>query len=190
MTIKLWAALASNELVAHAEVRDAVNTGVLLWDYTEPATIPGDLLNDRDHYCYTREDFENYVRHTDMSASGIATGEMMSKAEMLLYRSLDPAVPGSFVVLHDDATGPPRIRMDLSWTVQPNRGTLTLQRRIGDVGNYSPLTVLAQGTTSYVDDFIEAAGAVEGDRIHYRIRYSDQPATHWAESSDFVFWPI
>ncbi len=81
MAIKTWAALASNECVAHAEVADAVTNGDLAWATTNPGLAAG--------YCYTRSDFETYVLASDMSASGIATNELMSKSEMETYRILN-----------------------------------------------------------------------------------------------------
>lgn len=84
MAIKTWAELSDDELVAHAEVADAVDNGELLWSENEPIMAAG--------YCYTRDDFETYLLHSDMSASGIAPGECMSKAEMEAYRVLAPAV--------------------------------------------------------------------------------------------------
>lgn len=190
MTLKAWTALANNELVAHDEVRHAVSLGELMWDDGEPATMPGDILGRPDHYCYTRADFQYFCRHTDMSGSGIALGELMSKAEMVMYRSLTPAMPSGFNASHNSNFGPPRIRVELSWSVQSGRGGLTLQRRIGGVGDYAPLTTLSEGETDYIDDFLENAGAAENDIIYYRIRYSVQPATHWATSSAPIIWPL
>lgn len=87
MAIKTWAELADDELVAHAEVADAVDNGDLLWSENEPILADG--------YCYTRDDFETYLLHSDMSASGIESGECMSKSEMETYRVLAPAVTAS-----------------------------------------------------------------------------------------------
>lgn len=80
MAIKTWAQLSGNECVAHAEVANAVATGQLLWRGSNPGLAAG--------YCYTRSDFETYIQHSDMSASGIASNELMSKAEMETYRVL------------------------------------------------------------------------------------------------------
>lgn len=80
MAIKTWAQLSGNECVAHAEVANAVATGQLLWRGSNPGLAAG--------YCYTRSDFETYIQHSDMSASGIASNELMSKAEMETYRLL------------------------------------------------------------------------------------------------------
>lgn len=95
MAIKTWAALASNELVAHAEVENAVSNGELAWSGSNPGLADG--------YCYTRDDFETYLRHSDMSASGIASGECMSKAEMETYRVV--AAVTSTTPIANDAVG-------------------------------------------------------------------------------------
>lgn len=78
--ITTWAALADNECVAHAEVADAVANGHLAWATSNPGLASG--------YCYTRADYEAYIAHADMSASGIASNELMSKSEMAAYASL------------------------------------------------------------------------------------------------------
>src|SRR5690606_39980847 len=84
MAIKTWAQLSGNECVAHAEVANAVATGQLLWRGSNPGLAAG--------YCYTRSDFETYIQHSDMSASGIASNELMSKAEMETYRAIGAAI--------------------------------------------------------------------------------------------------
>lgn len=84
MAIKTWAQLGDNELVAHAEVENAVSNGELAWSGSNPGLADG--------YCYTRDDFENYIEHSSMSSSGIAANECMSKSEMETYRVLAPAI--------------------------------------------------------------------------------------------------
>lgn len=85
MTLKTWAALAANELVAHSEVADAVANNQLAWKTSNPGITPSG-------YCYTRADFEAYIEHSSMSSSGIGTNEPMSKSEMETYRVLSPAL--------------------------------------------------------------------------------------------------
>lgn len=80
MAIKDFDELEADECVAHAEVADAVATGQLLWRSSNPGLAPG--------YCYTRDDFETYIEHSDMSASGIAPNELMTRSEMEAYRVL------------------------------------------------------------------------------------------------------
>lgn len=83
MALKTWAELEADECVAHAEVENAVSNGELAWSGSNPGLAPG--------YCYTRDDFETYIEHSNMSASGIAPNELMTRSEMETYRVLAPA---------------------------------------------------------------------------------------------------
>lgn len=100
MAIKTWTQLSGNELVAHAEVENAVSNGELAWSGSNPGLAPG--------YCYTRDDFETYIEHSSMSSSGIALNECMSKSEMEAYRILAPA----FTALSEDSEW---VMLEVSW---------------------------------------------------------------------------
>lgn len=95
MALKAFAELEADECVAHAEVEDAVATGQLLWSGSNPGLAPG--------YCYTRDDFETYLLHSDMSASGIAANELMTRSEMETYRVV--AAVTSTTPIANDAPG-------------------------------------------------------------------------------------
>jgi len=84
MALKAFSELEADECVAHAEVEDAVATGQLLWSGSNPGLAPG--------YCYTRDDFETYIRHRSMASSGIAPNELMTRSEMEAYRTTGAAI--------------------------------------------------------------------------------------------------
>jgi hypothetical protein len=166
MALKSFSALAPNECVAHAEVRDAVESGQLQWAGQEPEWPYDPYWAER--YVYTRADYEAAVRHTSMAGSGIALDELMSKSEMLAYRDITIPVPSNFSAVHDVSACPQR-RVVLTWTADVEQGSMVLYHR--DVfGTWYTLDTIAAGVETYV----HAHPGPHVGRNDYQIRYSAQ----------------
>lgn len=164
MALKTWPQLANNELVAHAEVRDAVSRGELQWIAGEPALPPDGTGLDPDKRCYTRAMYEQYIRHVSMGGSGIGMNEPMSKLEMIQYRQLSDPVPLNFEAVHDMGACP-AIVVDLYWS---NAGVLEptiIEWRDSPLSDWMPLTSPPAGVTHYT----HIAGF--GGSFDYRIRF-------------------
>lgn len=168
MALKLWSELASNECVAHAEVRDGVATGELAWRTSEPSLVSG--------YCYTRADFEAYIRHVSMAPSGIATNELMSKAEMLTYREVPAITPENVQAVQDYSACPIR-RVVLTWTARTAEGPMELQHQPDGSGSWATLATIAAGVQIYVHG---SNGPTAGIN-RYRIRYTAR--SEWATAT-------
>jgi hypothetical protein len=177
MALKTWAQLASNEAVAHAEVRDAVTNGQLAWLSTEQVPAPADPSR-ADHYCYLRQDYETIIRHNSMATSGIASNDLMSKAEMIAYRDLTvPAepVPTSF---YANQTGIcPLPTMTLTWSNGSTSEQKTLQYHNGSTWVTLSSTIAASAT-SYV-----WSSPPQGT-ISMRIRFNSRST--WANASALI----
>ena len=125
-----WGAVTNNELVCHDEVVKAVAAGALQWDSTNPGLAGG--------YCYTRADFEAHLIHGDMSGSGLASNECMSKGEMLQYGAVNPAIGSAFSDaewVSEPATWHARAQYSVSATVLS-----VLAEQSIDGGEYAPLS--------------------------------------------------
>lgn len=168
MAIKTWPNLDDKELVAHAEVRDAVNRGILEWLGGVEPIIPTDNTGlNPDKRCYTRSDFESYVRHVDMSGSGIEMGEYMSKSEMLTYRMILGPIPIPSITL--STTSPYTIVVSLSAT-GVFHGYI-LEYRIEGSGDWTEHNIIASGSTQYNHTTLP-----EATLVHYRARcYRNEP---------------
>lgn len=84
-----WAATASNQAASYFTVKDAVATGALLWSSGDPGAgaFPTPPVGAHaEGYVFTRAAFDAHVAHSDMSASGIAANQLMSKSQMETYR--------------------------------------------------------------------------------------------------------
>src|SRR5690554_3324006 len=105
-----WTDLDPDELPHTLDVADAIDREILhptpLWE------IPGPPP---DTDCWSREDYETYITHEDMSGSGLTSDDMMTRAEMEAYAWEPVLVPQDFVASHHMATCPV-YRIDLSWS--------------------------------------------------------------------------
>lgn len=189
MALKPWPELAPNECVAHAEVRDAVERGELLWRTgRETYPISTHPTLGADHVVYSRADFEEHVKHVDMTNSGILPGELMSKAEMTAWRDLtppdpvEPVLPGSFIAVHDVAACPMR-RVVLTWTADPVMGPLLLEHK-DPFGTWYELDAIAAG----VEEYVHSHPGPHSGPNEYQIRYSAE--TEYAAAAVDVTCPI
>jgi hypothetical protein len=134
MAIKAWAELQSNEVVAAAEVVNAVTNGYLLWKTSNPSLASG--------YCYTRTDFEAYIKHNSMASSGIATNELMSRSEMEAYRDLAALQ----ISVADNYDSCPEVAA-FSITITPHQSAeFRLQREVVGVGSWSNVDTRTTGS--------------------------------------------
>lgn len=153
-TVRPWGQVPADTGVCHGEVREAVALGELEWT-TPVEPIPPDVhpTLGPDHYVYTRQDYEMFVRHTDMSGSGILPSELMTRAQVLAYRDVSPVIvtPEDFVATHDMSVCP-TLRVVLTWTADPAEGPIVVLWE-DPLHGWQALDTLAAGMEEYVHTY-------------------------------------
>jgi hypothetical protein len=173
VAITTWAALANNECVAHAEVENAVANSQLMWLAGNPGLVAGRV--------YARADFEAYLLHLDMSASGIASNELMSKSQMVTYRQLTQSWDAVSVVAPSVGSANVTITLDAG----PGAGfTATVEiaysHNNGAFGSYTDVTAslspalgappTASTQYTYTTPYVAAAHDISNPLVKVRIR--------------------
>lgn len=175
-----WDDLAPNQIPNTNAVADAIDTGVLipspLWDIPGPPPAT---------QAWTRSMYQNYIRHEDMSGSGIDSNRLMTRAWMEEYAHVPVLTPQNFLAMHNMGACPV-YRIDLSWD---NGGRL--EEKMLD---WSPdgeswfrlSSSIPAASTGYTHQ-----GGVNSPQEginYYRIRFVSE--SQWAETTAVAFCPI
>lgn len=171
MAIKTWSQLANNELVAHAEVKNAVSSGQLQWWGDVEPTLPNDGTGlDPNKRCYTWGMFSQYVRNRNLPTN-INPNEYPSKSEMINYRWLPE--PLSAPLINASPHSVTQNIITLSPVGTPDMDGYRLEYRLEGQSTWNVVYLYGTGTLQFTHNV-----GIEAQLAHYRARtYREEPDT-------------
>lgn len=175
-----WDDLAPNQIPNTNAVADAIDREILtpraLWEVDPPPATRA----------WTRSMYQDYIRHEDMSGSGIDPNRLMTRAWMEEYAHVPVLTPRNFLAVHNiDAC--PVYRIDLSWD---NGGRLEEKVLEWSPDGENWLSRLSSSIPAAATGYTHQGGAnppQEGTN-YYRIRFVSE--SQWAETIAVAFCPI